>query len=158
MKVLLNVYGGNPSDPFFQLLGLILMAVMVVLIVKQKKRKSKELACEETTDGKERIYTEKDVLGFDKTSRNYNEFNYKPADKSKFKFIMIVVIFLIGLFLMAANMPRKHGAYKGSVGSGFIHDSEVPYKYDWRGQIDVFQRETGLSSKYDSITSKLVIE
>jgi len=52
---------------------------------------------------------------------DHSEQSHKPADKSKFKFIMILVVFLLGLFLMFVYTPKKHSPYKATTGSGYIH-------------------------------------
>lgn len=137
MLLLSIVY--NYHNPTYALFGFVLMIVIIVLAIREKLLKPKQSNKESIYQEKENSDIEKDVLGLDKTYTNHNESTYKTADKSKFKFIMFIVIFFIGLFLLIAFTPIKYSAYKGSSGGGVIHHPDdnqrgrgrYHYIFDW---------------------------
>ena len=129
MKILLGFTCFGPyywyEDPIYSLFGFILMIVIVILAIKEKIRKKKQVDKTVLDNEIPISYVEKDVLGFDKTYINYSEPSYKPADKSKFKFIVFIALFIIGLFFVVIYSPIRYGPYKGSTtGTGHIHHPE----------------------------------
>ena len=98
---------GNTSE-LYVLIGIILMILMVVLVIRQKKRDSALKEKSKEIIENDNLYVEKDVLMMDKPFINVNEPGYKPADKSKFAIILFIVLFLIGLFLFIIGTYQKN--------------------------------------------------
>ncbi len=96
-------------DPILAFCGLLLMILMIILIIRQKRGKPEEVLSDEVTEHVESFYIEKDVFLMDKKVPNHREANYKTADKSKFIFIVFVFLFLVGFLLVLTHTPKKYG-------------------------------------------------
>ena len=101
----------NMYNPYagFEIIGFILVILMVVLIIRQKRKAPKEIIPEEVAEPVESFHTEKDVFGLDKVSVNHNEPNYKPANKAKLKYVVYIILILVGLMMIVLSTNKKYG-------------------------------------------------
>jgi branched-subunit amino acid permease len=152
MKLFLNVYGGDPSDPLFQFFGLILIVTMIILTIRlRKKEKNKTNEDQESfLEGFSELYLEKDILGNERTFINPREHNYKPADKTKLKYIVYISLIVVGLLMIIMNTLTKKGPFRAGVSRGVIHhpDVKIPF-YDFYWGDYEFPRE------YEDLDSNL---
>ena len=127
MKLLLNIYGGEPSDPLFQLFGLILIVVMITLIIRlrKKQRNKVEEYQVDTVEMGQELFIERDVLGFEKVSTSHKVGSYRAADKAKLKYLVYVLLIIVGMFMIVLNTTIKKGPFEGASEGGVIHHPEV---------------------------------
>jgi|GEM_PF-2902899 len=117
------------GNDFAAFLGFILMLTTIVLANRERIRKKKNPKKYSSKNNEEKYIQEKDILGLDKTYIDYNEPGFKPANKSKLKYVAFIILFVLGLLLMLLNTSKRQGAFGGSVSGGNIHHPDD--KKDW---------------------------
>ncbi|MCB0400739.1 MAG: hypothetical protein KDD41_01530 [Flavobacteriales bacterium] len=98
-----------------------MMLIIIVLAIRERARKKENPEKYHTLETTEDVFTEKDVLMMDKKILTPPDDGYRHADKSKFSYIIFILIFLIGLALVLIFSPFKDRPENGvNVGGGSV--------------------------------------